>query len=309
MKTFDKKRFSRSQKDDLFGWVFVLPLIIGVVLILIPVVYNSINFSFNDMKMQDVGYSLTPVGFENYRVALFVNPDFVRDILTYLSSLVVTIPSIVIFSLFIAVLLNKDFMGRTFFRLVLFIPVIMSVGYFDTVLSGDVMTSSLSSLTSFDTGIGSSTGYFTAARISEYLVNLNVTTSITNFLVSLLNGIPTIINQSGVQIIIFLAGLQSISPSVYEAAQIEGATGWESFWKITVPMISPMILVNILYSIINAFTSSSNSIMKSIQTITFSSFKFGQGAAMSWIYFSVIILVIAVVYMITRRLVFYQEGS
>lgn len=261
------------------------------------------------MQMQDVGYSLTPVGFENYRVVLFVNPDFVRNILTYLSSLVVTIPSIVIFSLFIAVLLNKDFMGRTFFRLVLFIPVIMSVGYFDTVLSNDVMTSSLSSLTSFDTGISGSSGYFTAARISGYLVNLNVTTSITKFLVSLLNGIPTVINQSGVQIIIFLAGLQAISPSVYEAAQIEGATGWESFWKITVPMISPMILVNILYSIINAFTSSSNSIMKSIQTITFGSFKFGQGAAMSWVYFSAIILVIAVVYMITKRLVFYQEGS
>lgn len=301
------RRLTRTQKDNLAGWIFVIPLVLGVLLILIPIVFDSVRFSFNDLKMQEVGYSLTPVGLENYRHALFVDPQFVRSILTALGGMLLQIPAIVIFSLFIAVLLNKELPGRTFFRLVLFIPVILSVGYFETVMSGDIMTANMSDMTSFDSGVSGSGGFFTAQRISEYLIQLNISTSVSEILETLLGSITTIIQQSGVQIVIFLAGLQSISPSVYEAAQIEGATGWESFWKITVPMISPMILVNLLYSLIDAFTRSSNPIMKNIYSITFTSFQFGRGAAMSWIYFGFILLLTVIVYVIAHKLVFYEE--
>lgn len=301
------RKLTRTQRDELVGWIFVIPLILGTLLILIPVVMDSIRFSFNDLKMQEIGYSLTPVGLENYRQALFVDPQFVRSILTSLGGMLLQIPAIVIFSLFIAVLLNKEMPGRAFFRLVLFIPVILSVGYFETVMSGDVMTANLSEMNTFDSGVSGSTGFFTAERLSEYLIQLNISPSVSNVLEALLSSISTIIQQSGVQIVIFLAGLQAISPSVYESAQIEGATGWESFWKITVPMISPMILVNLLYSFINAFTSSANPIMKNIFSITFTSFKFGLGAAMSWIYFGFILLLTAVVYVVAQKLVFYEE--
>lgn len=301
------KRMSRLQRDQLMGWVFCLPLVLGVLLILLPIIANSIRFSFSDMQMQDVGYTLEPVGWENYRWVLFVDPNFVRDTLTSLSSLAVTIPSIVVFALFIAVLLNQELPGRTLFRVVLFIPVILSAGYFETVMSGDVMTSSMSSLSSFDSGLTSSAGFFTVERVGEYLMKLNINSSVADFLITLMNGIYTVIQRSGVQILIFLAGLQSISPSLYESAQIEGATGWESFWKITVPVISPMILLNVLYSIIDAFTRASNPIMKSIQNATFGDFKYGQGAAMSWLYFILIFLFIAVVYAVAQKLVFYQE--
>lgn len=300
-------RLSRTQKDDLMGWWFVAPLLIGVLLILAPTVYDSIRFSFHTLRMEDVGYSLRPVGWENYNWALFVDPDYVRSILTSLGTLMLQVPAIIIFSLFIAVLLNKKMPGRTFFRLVLFIPVILSVGYFETVLSGDVMTSSLSSLSGFDAGVEQTVGFFTSERIQEYLIRLNVSTAFSDTVVALMNSISVIIQQSGVQILIFLAGLQSIPVSVYESAQIEGATGWEAFWKITVPIISPMILVNLIYSFINAFTSSGNRIMQKIYTVTFNSFEYGKGAAMSWIYFVFIIALVAVVYGVASRLVFYED--
>lgn len=300
-------KLSRTKQDGLVGWIFCLPLVIGTLLVLIPVVWDSVRFSFNELTMQDVGYLLTPVGWENYRQALFVDPDFVRSILTSLGGLLLQVPSIVIFSLFVAVLLNHEMPGRAFFRMVLFIPVILSVGYFETVMSGDIMTASLSDMSSFDTGVEEAVGLFTTERISEYLIQLNISTSFANTLVTLLGSISTIINQSGVQILIFLAGLQSISPSIYESAQIEGATSWESFWKITVPVISPMILVNLLYSFINAFTSSGNSIMKDIHSTTFEAFQFGKGAAMSWIYFLFIIVLIGIVYAVAQKLVFYEE--
>ncbi len=300
-------RLSRTQKDDLMGWWFVAPLLIGIFLILAPTVYDSIRFSFHTLKMEDVGYSLRPVGWENYNWALFVDPDYVRSILTSLGTLLLQVPAIIIFSLFIAVLLNKKMPGRAFFRLVLFIPVILSVGYFETVLSGDVMTDSLSNLSGFEAGVEHTVGFFTSERIQEYLIRLNVSTAFSDTVVALMNSISVIIQQSGVQILIFLAGLQSISPSVYESAQIEGATGWEAFWKITVPIISPMILVNLIYSFINAFTSSGNNIMQKIYTVTFSSFEYGKGAAMSWIYFVFIIVLVAVVYGVASRLVFYED--
>lgn len=302
-----RRRLSRTQRDGLMGWVFAGPLVIGVLLILIPVVVDSVRFSFHDLTMQEISYTLEPVGWENYRHALFVDPDFVRSILTSLGSLLLLVPAIVIFSLFMAVLLNRAIPGRAFFRMVLFIPVILSVGYFETVMSGDVMTASMTDLSGFDAGMETTAGYFTAERIRDYLIQMNISTSLSDPVVTLLNSISTIIRQSGVQILIFLAGLQSISPSVYESAQIEGATGWECFWKITVPMISPMILVNLLYSFINAFTGSGNMIMEQIRSVTFGSFKFGLGAAMSWVYFGFILLLVAMVYLVTSRLVFYEE--
>ena len=126
-------------------------------------------------------------------------------------------------------------------------------------------------------------------------------------LTSVFNNMITLLWYAGVQILIFLAALQKIDTSLYEAAKMDGGSGWECFWKITVPMISPMILVNLLYSFINAFTGSGNTIMEQIRSVTFGSFKFGLGAAMSWVYFGFILLLVAMVYLATSRLVKKEE--
>ena len=128
-----------------------------------------------------------------------------------------------------------------------------------------------------------------------------------NFLASAVNGIYSIIIASGVQILIFLAGLQSISPSLYEASAMEGATAWESFWKITFPMISPLILVNSIYTIIDSFTSETNAIMKDIKATIFDEVKYGLGSAMAWIYFVCIAIILLIVGGIISRHVFYND--
>ena len=130
---------------------------------------------------------------------------------------------------------------------------------------------------------------------------------IVTYVVDMVNGVYDIVNRSGVQMLIFLAGLQSISPAIYEACRIDGATAWETFWKITFPMISPMILVNAVYTIIDSFTTDSNSVMKYIQTVYTSSGGMVRSSAMAWMYFLLVMLILALLGGIFSAFVFYQK--
>ena len=135
---------------------------------------------------------------------------------------------------------------------------------------------------------------------------MKVGAELVTYVVELVNNIYNIINYSGVQMLIFLAGLQSISPQIYEACRIDGATGWETFWKVTFPMISPMILVNAVYTVIDSFTRSSNVVMTYIKKIEVSGDIY-QASAMYWVYFLSVILIIGLVGAIMSSFIFYQR--
>ena len=137
--------------------------------------------------------------------------------------------------------------------------------------------------------------------------SIQIGTSTIEWITSLVNNIYDIVNRSGVQMLIFLAGLQSISPAIYESCYMEGASAWETFWKITFPMISPMILVNTIYTIIDSFTSADNAVMQTIQTVYNASGRMTESVAMSWIYFLIVILILAVIAGILSAFVFYQR--
>ena len=141
-------------------------------------------------------------------------------------------------------------------------------------------------------------------EIMALFENVQIASGAISYIVKLVNDIYNIINYSGVQMLIFLAGLQAISPSIYEACQIEGATGWETFWKITFPMISPMILVNAVYTIIDSFTRNNNPVMSYINSYSGSE---EVSLAMSWMYFLIVMLIIGVVAAIASSFVFYQR--
>jgi ABC-type sugar transport system permease subunit len=126
------------------------------------------------------------------------------------------------------------------------------------------------------------------------------------YVVSIVNDVYNIINYSGVQMLIFLAGLQSISPSIYEACRIDGATGWETFWKVTFPMISPMILVNTVYTVIDSFTSSTNTVMGFIQSY-YDSTSQVVSSAMAWVYFIIVLAIVGVVTGLLSAYIFYQR--
>ena len=286
------------------GWLFVSPFVFGFAVYFIWVLVDSVKFSFSKINVGKSGYTLTFLGWENYYQALRVDPDFMQILLSNVISMFTTIPVILIFSLFIAVILNKKMPGRTAFRAIFFIPVVVSVGLIEAADSGNYVLSSMSALAPIETGAQTSTGgLLSFADVQTLLQGLNFSPTLIEFVTGAVDNIMTVINQSGVQIIIFLVGIQSISPSIYESAVIEGATGWESFWKITFPMISPMILVNLFFSIIDFFTRSSNCIMQHIKSKGYT----GVASAMSWIYFLVITVILVAAALLIKRFVFYQN--
>ena len=293
------------------GWFFVAPFVIGFLLIYVPIIFDSIKFSFHEIDpVRTGGYTLTWVGLQNYQKALFENADFVKTLVTGIQQLVLEVPSIVIFSLFIAVLLNDKIAGRAAFRAILFVPVILSTGLISSIEAQNNLSEFMDVS---EGGIDDGTGQSAAAQLSAAIdlealfANMKVGTGLVEYVASAVDSISNIINRSGVQILIFLAGLQSISPAIYESCKMDGATTWETFWKITFPMISPMILVNAVYTIIDAFTSESNAVMKLIDSVYSQPDGNVLSSAMAGMYFLVVILILAAVSGIMSAFVFYQR--
>ena len=315
-----KKVASLDRKKSRAGWLFVLPFAIGFILLYLPMLLQSINFSFHEINLISNagggggGYELVFVGWENYSEALFNDPQFVQVLIASLKQLVLDVPAIVIFALFMAIILNQKMAGRAVFRAIFFIPVILTTGLIDQIDQSNALMNYMGS-GGIDTGAaegmaeGAGNEIMNVMDIQALLGNMAIGTELVEYVVDIVNNIFDIVNRSGVQMLIFLAGLQSISPAIYESCTMDGATGWETFWKITFPMISPMILVNTVYTVIDSFTSQSNQVMSYISRIFDSPTKNGRvvSSAMSWVYFLIVLLLIAAVAGLLSAFVFYQR--
>ena len=312
-----KKPASLDRKKARAGWYFVLPFIIIFFAVYVPIIVDSITFSFNEIEIQRTGgYDLIYVGWDNYAEALFVDSGFVPALVGGLRQLILDIPAIVIFSLFMAILLNEKMVGRTVFRAIFFIPVILSTGIIDTIDQSNTMMTYMSSSDGISTGAGGEAAQTTANElisaidIQRLFANMKIGQGLVDYVVGIVNDIYNVVNRSGVQMLIFLSGLQSINPAIYESCKIDGASAWETFWKITFPMISPMILVNTVYTVIDSFTSKSNQVMAYVRNI-YNTHASGQGqvisSAMSWMYFLIVILCIAAVAGLLSMYIFYQR--
>ena len=304
-----KKASSLDKKKARGGWLFVAPFVIGFVLIYLPILLDSIKYSFYDISYIDGGgRELTPVGWANYGEALFGQrgADFTETLLNGILDMVFDIPMILIFSLFMAVLLNQKMPGRAAFRAIFFIPVIISTGVLASIEAQNILAASQES-GGIDDGSGTSASndLVSSFDVAMLFSNMAVGQGLVTYVTQAINNIFNIVNRSGVQMLIFLAGLQSISPAIYESVQIDGATAWETFWKITFPMISPMILVNAVYTVIDSFTTKSNVVMTFISDYWLTSQE--ASSAMSWIYFLVVIVILAIVAGIFSAFVFYQR--
>ena len=293
------------------GWLFILPFLIGFVLIYLPVVFDSIKYSFHEIKiLVGGGYELKWVGWKNYSDAILVDTSFVTTLVAGLKQLVLDIPSIVLFSLFVAIILNQKIAGRAAFRAIFFIPVILATGLIADIDAGNSMNDYMSSASGIDDGSGDesqATEIVSVMDVESLFRGMMIGTEIVEYVVQMVNNIFNIVNRCGVQMLIFLSGLQSISPAIYESCSIDGASAWETFWKITLPMVSPMILVNTIYTIIDAFTSSDNKVMKYISTVYEQANGNVLSSAMSWMYFLIVILIIAAVAGILSAFIFYQR--
>jgi ABC-type sugar transport system permease subunit len=308
-KTKKRKAVSLERKKSRSGYLFVAPFLIGLLCVYIPIIFNSIKFSFCNEVIQSTGVGFTIsfefAGLEHYRYALLSDSQFTQTLLTGLETMIINIPCILFFSLFMALLLNQKIVGRAAFRAIFFVPVILSTGIMSMVDISD-MTAAM------DEGVedgaeeeSASDQIVSALQVQRLFANMKVGTGLVTYVVGLVNNIFNIVDYSGVQILIFLAGLQSISPSIYESCRIDGATGWETFWKITFPMVSPMILVNAVYTLIDAMTMEDNEVMTYISQVYAMAQE--RSSAMAWIYFVIIILIVAAVAGICSAFVFYQR--
>lgn len=315
-KPASRRPASLDKRKAKSGWLFVAPFVIGFIVIYLPIIINSIIYSFSEFEtiaaIDGGGYVLHNVGLDNYKNALFVDTEFVKILTTGIRQLLLEVPAIVIFSLFLAVILNEKMVGRAAFRAILFVPVILQTGLISEIDAANSLLESMNDTSSgITTGGGAAeeavTGVLSTDDLSWLFANLSVGSDMITYVTQLINNIYDIINRSGVQMLIFLAGLQSISPAIYESCEIDGATAWETFWKITVPMISPMILVNAVYTVIDAFTSSSNEVMTYINSVYSQAGGNVLSAAMSWMYFLLVIACIGIVVAVLSAFVFYQR--
>lgn len=285
-------------RRSLTGVVFVLPFVIGFIAFFLYPFILSLMFSLSKVSVGAAGYELTRVGIANYESALLVHESFVRTLTETIQSMLANVPAILIFSLFVAVLLNQPFKGRVLARVVFFLPVIFGCGAVLLIENYDFLTNSLTS------GGSSSLG---SETVTSLFYGLKLPQGVLEYIMNAVQAVPDIIKASGIQILVFLAGLQSVPESLYEASAIEGATGWETFWKVTFPVISPLIPTMIVYTVIDSFTSPSNKMMELIQNTAFQGMGYGVSSAMAWIYFVLIGAILALVVWLVSKWVFYQE--
>lgn len=292
-----KKKHLLAAKQGRYGYIFCAPWIIGLLIYVAYPFYEAVHISFSKLTVGESGYLLDGVGFSNYKYAFGVHPQFTKYLISSFGNMFYQVPLVVIFSFFLASVVNMDFKGRGIVRSVLFLPVIITSGSLNGLLTSDYMSQ-------MESG---SSGTQLAAAFLNTVKDFDFPDALVSFLAQSVGKIYEITCMSAVPIVIFLAALQSISDSVYEAAYIEGASAWEVFWKIKFPLVSPHILVCVVYCIIDNLNTSSNPVVSTIKGTTYGAFEYGYGAAMSVAYMLIILLVLGVVYRIISKLVVYSE--
>lgn len=306
-----KKVASLERKKARAGWIFVLPFVLGFIIVYLPILYESLRASLFYTTKVDGVFHEEFNAFMSYYEAFF-NPKteaFLQTLFSGIGDIVLDIPMIILFSLFMAVLLNQKMAGRAVFRAIFFVPVILSTGIMDAIDASAVIDT-MSNAGGIDDGSGQSASgqLVNAVDMQRLFSGISATDGMLKYVTDTINDIFNIVNRSGVQMLIFLAGLQSISPAIYESVQIDGASAWETFWKITFPMISPMILVNAVYTVIDSFTNE-NAVMRYISNIANEIPEKGQAisSAMSWIYFLLVIGILGVLVAVLSAYTFYQK--
>ncbi len=290
-----KHSISYESKQAFTGFMFVLPWFIGFLLFFAVPCFQSLRYSFSKVDVFE-GYACTWVGLENYKELLTGGASFLKGLISTFTDLLVNVPIVLIFSLFVAVLINRKFVGRGLVRAIFFLPVIVTTGVVMTtfnaqsdanaVLEGEVNNGVL----------------FKVANATEFLTSLGLNATLTEYMTMVADRIFDVVWDSGIQILLFLAALQGISPSLYEASDVEGATAWETFWLITFPNVAPIILVNVVYTIVDTFSDTDNQVLRQIDSFINASFNFGGAAAASWSFFAVIFAILAVVFLIYKIL-------
>ena len=279
------------------GILFISPWLIGFLGFFLRPLANSFMYMFNSTTIRPNSLELKFIGLDNFYRAFFTDTKFVPYLTAQIGSVITTVPIILAFSLLMAVIINGKFRGRTIVRAIFFLPVICGSGLILSIMQGDAMSNSILEGTR-------SSMLFQTSGLQDILMNMGVSQDLVNTLMGIVSNIFVLTWKSGLQILLFMAGLQTVSPSLYECAKIEGATGWETFWKVTFPMIGPMLVLNLVYTVIDNFTDYGNQVMQYIYNYG-KALDFSYSAALSWIYFILVLSVLGIVYAFVNSRIAY----
>jgi ABC-type sugar transport system permease subunit len=295
-------RMSIKRRRAIAGLVFISPFVIGFLLFCLYPLVQSIVFTFNQLRVTSNGYELEFIRWENYRRALLVDTAFMPTFTGTIAQTLTELPLILVFSFLAAALLNQKFRGRAMARMIFFLPVIITSGVLTRLEEVDYATGLVDQTLQEMRQMGT---LGIAAR--QFMMAMRLPQDLLNYVAFAVDRIPQIVSASGIPILIFLAGLQSIPQSYYEASDIEGATSWESFWKITFPLITPLLPTNIVYVMIDSFTAPTNGVIRLVEANMWSGAGFGGSLAMAWMYFAAVALVLALSLKLVSKHVFYQQ--
>lgn len=271
-------------REAIKGFIFVSPWIIGFLIFTLVPLIRTLFYSLNEVKVTAEGVRTFFLGLKNYKDAFLTDVNYPQLLVDYFLQMIVFVPIIVSFALVMSLLLNMDIKGRSIFRTIYFLPVVIASGpVFNQLMSKGAMTFSGLANLGFVKSLQSSLPP-TFARVLGMFIS----------------GFIMILWYSGVQILVYLAGLQKIDKSMYEAARIDGASRWQILWKITMPVLAPLTLVNIVYTIVTISTFATSPIIQKILVDMYRPERgLGYASALAWIYFLAILLVIGVFVLIS----------
>ena len=302
MKKQKNKLAGLQKRKAISGYLFISPFLLGFLVFMAKPFFQSLWMSFCDVELGAGIINPVFIGLKNFKHALTIDPEFNRLLVEQISKMCVYSLAIMVFSFFVALILNQKFKGRALVRSIFFLPVILSSGVMLDLDSNNALMQSIQA--SVET---TASNISIAGTLEGILRTAGVGVRAFEFVFEIIDSIYDVAIASGIQIIIFLSGLQTISASMYEAADIEGCTKWESLWKITFPMISSMFLVNWIYTIIDFCMRTDNAVIEKIQKIMTQSLDYGLASAMSWTYFIVVMIFTAVTSFLISKGVYYYD--
>ena len=297
--TKQRRLHKNALQDARAGLLFVLPWLIGTLAFFVRPFVQVFYYAFHEVSFPDGVMAYGPFGTDTFVRVFTEDTAFVRSFFESILGIFTQSIYVIFFSLFVALILKSEFCGRTLVRAVFFLPVIVATGPVLEVINSDTLAQTLMS--------GDRTAdLFASGSLGEVLLDMGLSAELISTFNGIIDSIFDLSWQSGIQILLFLAALQGVPGHLYEAAQVEGASRWESFWRITLPMITPVLLLNVVYTVIDGFTSFGNTIIKLIVSQT-QKLHLSYAAALGTSYFLVVFVIILLVYAVMSRFTFYQE--
>ena len=302
-----KKKIGLTRHRARLGYAFISPFIIGFIFFMIKPLYQSLTMSLSAVDVSVNGFVMEWNNYGNYIRAFTVDPEFNRLLLTSIATMFYRSLATIVFSFFVALLLNQKFKGRALVRSIFFLCVILSSGVLVGLEYNNALLSQLKATIEEQGNSNTITVVLEEILVSNTGGVNGVSGKLFKTLFEIIDSIYDVAMASGIQIIIFLSGLQNIPPSMYEAADMEGCTSWERLWKITVPMVRPLLSVCWVYTIIDFFTKTDNAIMKKINDVMIGQLNYGFSSALAWIYFIVVMALIGLTSLLISKVVYNYD--